>query len=91
MHAVTELMMFHRNANENIDALLVRYMSLRGRAQQGGGGQMSWDMYSWLLLRACGVNQMQLLNILQPMQGRFLNTEQEFNAMELTLRNWTHP
>ena len=51
---------------------------------------MSWEMYSWLLLRACGVNQNQLLNILQPMQGRFPNTEQEFNVMELTLRRMGH-
>ena len=90
MNAVTELMQFHRNANENIDALLVRYMSLRYKAQQGGGGQMSWEMYSWLLLRACGVNQNQLLNILQPLQGRFPNNEQEFNGMELTLRRMGH-
>ena len=90
MNAVTELMQFHRNANETIDALLVRYMSLRYKAQQGGGGQMSWEMYSWLLLRACGVNQNQLLNILQPLQGRFPNNEQEFNSMELTLRRMGH-
>ena len=51
---------------------------------------MSWDMYSWLLLRACGVNQHQLLNILQPMQGSFPNTEQEFNVMELALRRMGH-
>ena len=51
---------------------------------------MSWEMYSWLLLRACGVTQNQLLNILQPMQGRSPNTEQEFNTMELTLRRMGH-
>ena len=51
---------------------------------------MSWEMYSWLLLRACGVNQNQLLNILQPLQGRFPNNEQEFNGMELTLRRMGH-
>ena len=47
---------------------------------------MSWEMYAWLLLRANGMNQTQLLNILQPMQGRFPSTEQEFKNMELTLR-----
>ena len=51
---------------------------------------MSWGMYSWLLIRACGVNQNQLSNILQPLQGRFPNTEQEFTAMELTLRRMGH-
>ena len=34
MNAVTELMQFHRNANGTIDALLVRYMTLRYKAQQ---------------------------------------------------------
>ena len=51
---------------------------------------MSWEMYSWLLLRACGVNQNQLLNILQPLQGRFPNNEAEYNSMELTLRRLGH-
>ena len=36
------------------------------------------------------MNQTQLLNILQPLQGRFPNTEQEFDAMELTLRRMGH-
>ena len=68
---------------ETIDALLARFMSLRFRAQQGGGGVMSWEMYSWLLLRACGCSQNQLLTILQPTMGRFPNTEEEFNAMQI--------
>ena len=61
-----------------------------GIAQQGGGGQMSWETYSWLLLRACGCNQHQLLNILQPTMGRFPTTEVEFNAMQMTLRRTGH-
>ena len=51
---------------------------------------MSWEGYSWLLLRACGVNQHQLLSILQPYQGRFPSTEAEFNSMQLTLRRMGH-
>ena len=51
---------------------------------------MSWEGYAWLLLRACGVNQHQLLSALQPYQGRFPNTEDEFNSMQLTLRRMGH-
>ena len=51
---------------------------------------MSWEGYAWLLLRACGVNQHQLLSVLQPYQGRFPNTEAEFNSMQLTLRRMGH-
>ena len=90
MNAVTELMSVHRQNNEAIDALMARFMPLRFRAQQGGGGVMSWAMHSWLLLRACGCNQSQLLTILQPTMGRFPNTEEEFNAMQISLRRMGH-
>ena len=51
---------------------------------------MTWEMYSCLLLRACGCDQQQLLNILQPTMGRFPNTEEEFNAMQMILRRTGH-
>ena len=41
-------------------------MALRFRANQNGGAAMSWEGYSWLLLRACGVNSSQLMTLLQP-------------------------
>jgi hypothetical protein len=47
---------------------------------------MSWEGYSWLQLKACGVSHDQLLNVLQPYHGRRPSTEAEFNAMQLTLR-----
>ena len=56
--------------------------------QQGGGGVMPWGMYSRLLLRACGCNQHQLNNILQPTMGRFPNTEEEFSAMQETSQDF---
>jgi hypothetical protein len=53
---------------------------------------MSWEGYSWLLFKACGISMShhQLLNVLQPYQGRFPSTEAEFNAMQLTLRRMGH-
>ena len=91
LSAISELMQFSRNSNEPIDSMLARFLTLRFRASQGGNGvAMSWEGYSWLLLRACGINQHQLLNVLQPYQGRFPSTEAEFNAMQLTLRRMGH-
>ena len=91
LSAVSELMQFSRRQGESIDGLLSRFLTLRYRATQGGNNMaMSWEGYSWLLLRACGVNQHQLLNILQPLQGRFPANEQEFTAMQLTLRRMGH-
>ena len=84
---MTELMSFHRAPNERTDALVARFRTLRWRAAQGGAGMlMNWEGYSWLLLRACGVNPTQLLQLLQPFQGRFPNTQQEFEDIQLSLR-----
>ena len=84
---MTDLISFSRHAGERTDALVARYRILRWRAAQGGGGMlMNWEGYSWLLLRACGVNPTQLLQILQPYQYRFPNTQQEFEDMLLAIR-----
>ena len=90
LSATTELFHFHRNRGETIDELLSRFMTLRFRAGQNGGAAMSWEGYSWLLLRACGVNASQLMTILQPFQNRYPNTEPEFNAMSVALRRIGH-
>ena len=85
--SMVELMSFHRLPQERTDALMARYRTLRWRAAQGGGGMlMNWEGYSWLLLRACGVNPQQLIQLLQPYQGRFPNTQQEFEDMSLAIR-----
>ena len=66
-------------------------MTLRYRAPQGGIGMtLSWAGYAWLVLRACSCNSNQLLQLLQPYQGRFPNTEAEFNALTMALRRMGH-
>ena len=84
------LMLFNRQSNESIDGVLSRFLALRHRASQGGGMTMSFEGYSWLLFRATGANQHQLLNILRPFQERFPSDEAEFNAMQLTIRRMGH-
>ena len=86
-----ELMSFHRERNESIDAILSRFRITRWRAAMGNAGiQMSWEGYTWILLRAIGVSSQDLISILQPVQGQFPSTEPEFEAMCMTLRRMGH-
>jgi len=91
LKAMSDLMMFQRLNGENTDALVARFRQLRYLAAQGGAGiNMSWEGYCWLLIRAVGVTSNQLLTVLQPFQGRFPNTEQEFEEMIMTMRRMGH-
>ena len=82
LRAMGELMNFHRNPSEQIDGMLSRFMTLRYRAAQlaGQGMVMSWEGYAWLLLRACGVTQHQLINVLQPYQGGVSPTRKQHST-----------
>ena len=51
---------------------------------------MSVEGYAWLLLRACGCSQQQLIQLLQPTNLRFPNTEAEFEAMQIQMRRIGH-
>ena len=91
MMAMSELFHFKRNHNENIDQLIARYRLLRLKAAQGQVGlTMSWEGYSWMLLRATGVSSAQLLQLLQPTGNRYPTTEAEFEAMCLAIRRMGH-
>ena len=62
LQALNELMTFHRRPGERIDELQSRFRVLRHRAQsQGAGLAMSWEGYSWMMLKACGVGPTQLI------------------------------
>ena len=89
--AMKELMSFTKLSRETIDAIISRFRIIRWRAAQGNAGiQISWEGYSWILLKAIGVSGAQLVQILQPVQGHFPNNEQDFEAMCLTLRRMGH-
>ena len=84
-------MSFTRLPNESTDNLLSRFLTVRQTAHtQGTGMDLSWECLAWLFLRACGCNNHQLFNILQPYQGRFPSTEAEFNALQVTFRRMGH-
>ena len=89
--AMTELMQFRKNQGETIDNLITRFLSTKHRAEVGGVNMvLSVEGYSWILLRACGVTQQQLLSLLQPTNSRFPNTDDEFNALMMSLRRMGH-
>ena len=89
--AMTELMQCRRNPGESTDSLLARYQGITFRAETGGAGMtMSFGGYSWLLLRACGVSQGQLITLLQPTNSRFPTTEAEYSALTMAIRRIAH-
>ena len=81
----------HRLPHARIDELQSRFRVLRHRAQtQGAGMAMSWEGYSWLMLKACGVGPAQLILILQPLQQRLPNNEADFEQMLTIMRRMGH-
>ena len=63
---------------------------MRQRAQDLGGFGLTPEGFSWLLLRACGVNDTQLLQLLHPLQGRFPQTLQQYRELQQSLRRMGH-
>ena len=90
LSAMTELMTFTRYPVERIDALLARYDQVRQRARDTGGLMLNVEGMAWVLLRAVGVNDQQLLTLLQPTQGRFPRTTAELDALQVLLRRMGH-
>ena len=90
VQAVTELMTFQRKHHEPIDSLLVRFEAVRSRSAEQGGAIVSIQGISWLLLRAIGITDQQLLQLLAPYQGLFPATEQEFTQLKTSLRRMGH-
>ena len=73
--SIGELMTFARQPHERIDLLLQRFESLRIRAQEQGGLALSVQGISWLLIRAIGVTETQLMTLLQ-MKPSLMNSRQ---------------
>ena len=64
--ALTELMNFERDGREPIDQLITRFDIVRQRANQQGQMTVSVQGLVWILLKACRVNDTQLMQLLQP-------------------------
>eukprot|EP00438_Fugacium_kawagutii_P025194 Skav218080 [mRNA] locus=scaffold3382:13254:23272:- [translate_table: standard] len=90
MQAITELMGFARRGHEPIDALLVRFDSIRARAAEQGGAVVSVQGITWILLRAIGISDHQLIQLLAPYGGLFPATEAELTQLKMSLRRMGH-
>jgi len=90
LSAMTELMNFHRRGNEKIDDLLIRFDVIRQRAREQGALTMGIEGLTWILLRACHVNDQQLLQLLQPFDTRFPTNDVQFRQLYAALRRMGH-
>ena len=88
--ALTELMQFTRRGREGIDALIARFDIVRQRANDEGQITMSVQGLAWILLRACQVNDQQLMTVLQPTTGLFPSNLGEYATMCTHLRRMGH-
>ncbi|CAE7719417.1 NPF8.5 [Symbiodinium sp. CCMP2592] len=90
LRAAQDLLAFGRRHGETVDALVSRFEITRQRARTEGGGALSVETASLLLLRACGVNSEQFQALTQPFGLRMPSTEQEYAQMCHHLRRMGH-
>ena len=87
---ITELMNFTRNGQERIDDLITRFDTIRTRADQQGQLAISIQGLAWIILRACQVNDMQLMTLLQPFWGLFPADAAQYQTLCTYLRRMGH-
>ena len=91
LQAMAELYNFTRKSNEHIDGLITRFETVRHRArEQDGGITINWEGTSWLLVKAVGCSQQQLLTLLQPFNSTMPRTEVEYGQLTTSLRRMGH-
>ena len=90
LESLRSLFEFHSKPNERIDTLLERFDTVRARAAEQGRLTVSWEGLSWILLRAIGVSDNQLLQILLPFQGSMPSNQMQFDQMRTSLRRMGH-
>ena len=87
---MADLLNFHRCNNESSDELLSRLDLIRMRAQEHGQMALSVQGVSFVLLRSVGVNDTQLLQLLQHFNGQYPNNDAQFRALQQGLRRMGH-
>ena len=88
--AMNDMMNFHRQHGESIDALLSRFEMVRTRAMTRGGMGMTYEGLTWILMKAVGLNADQWDRCLDQLQGRMPNNDYEFNLVCERLRRYGH-
>ena len=90
LRATQDLLGFSRRGNETVDALISRFEIVRQRARIEGGGAVSIETASLMLLKAVGVSPEQFQSLTQPFGLRLPNTEDEFLQLTHHLRRMGH-
>jgi hypothetical protein len=90
MQAVSELMNFDSQPNERVDELLIRFDNARQRAMEYGQLNINIQGMTWILLKAMHITDNQLVQLLQPLDGRFPANNAEFDNLRLRLRRLGH-
>merc|ERR1712085_5446 len=91
LQAMSELYNFTRKSHEHIDGLITRFETVRHRArEQDGGIIINWEGTAWLLVKAVGCSQQQLLTLLQPFNNTMPRTEVEYGQLTTSLRRMGH-
>ncbi|MFM7988134.1 MAG: hypothetical protein ACKPKO_53360, partial [Candidatus Fonsibacter sp.] len=88
--AMTQRLAFSRRHGETINGTLARYEVVRQRAAREGHFVMSWEGCALQLLRACNVSSQQMIQFLQPFQGRLPQDEAEFAILSSHMRRIGH-
>ena len=90
LSAVSEMMGFHRNQGESVDSLSTRFNVVKHRVAATGGFLMTFEGYSWTLLKACGIHPDQMNILLAPLQGRLPATVAELFQLQAYVRRLGH-
>ena len=90
LRATQDLLGFSRRGNESVDALISRFEIVRQRARLEGGGAVSIETASLMLLKAVGVSPEQFQALTQPFGLRLPNTDDEFIQLTHHLRRMGH-
>ena len=89
--AMTQLLAFSRRQGETINGGLARYEVVCRRAAREGHFVMSWAGCALQLLRARNMSSQQMIQFLQPFQGRLPQGEAAFHSVQCSYApHWAH-
>ena len=88
--AMTQLLAFSRRQGETINGGLARYEVVCRRAAREGHFVMSWAGCALQLLRARNMSSQQMIQFLQPFQGRLPQGEAAFHVVSAHMRRIGH-
>ena len=90
LSVIEDLYTFSRNQGELTEQLLTRFDAVRLRAAQQGQVHMSFEGLTFILVRALGCTDQQLITLLQPLNGQMPTTVGQYHDFIMRLRRMSH-